>query len=234
MKTSILATSLLSTIALAQVTGQLGDAEVTHNPVGVSYTAVLPDRPNTKIRGEITGTSNANGTGVFWHVDFYGFPDPSLGPFLYHIHDQPIPASGNCTAALAHLDPYIRGEQPPCDPTKPQTCQVGDLSGKYGNITADSNGEFETSYLDLFTSTIQGPASFFGNRSIVVHTANTTRLTCANFELVSESHNSTDSANVGSSNSTPTSPPLPTFTGAASQSLVSTAAILAGLLAFAL
>lgn len=56
---------------------------------------------------------------------------------VYHIHDQPVPANGNCTATLAHLDPYVRGEQPPCDPTHPETCQSGDLSGKHGNVTGD-------------------------------------------------------------------------------------------------
>ena len=54
---------------------------------------------------------------------------------VYHIHDQPVPANGNCTATAAHLDPYIRGEIPPCDNTHPETCQVGDLTGKHGNVT---------------------------------------------------------------------------------------------------
>jgi len=53
---------------------------------------------------------------------------------VYHIHDEPVPASGNCTQTLAHLDPFIRGEDPPCDASAPETCQVGDLSGKYGKI----------------------------------------------------------------------------------------------------
>jgi hypothetical protein len=53
---------------------------------------------------------------------------------VYHIHVNPVPESGNCTQALGHLDPYIRGEAPPCDPTNPQACQVGDLSGKYGTM----------------------------------------------------------------------------------------------------
>jgi hypothetical protein len=82
MKTSIIASTLFSAIALAQATGKLGDAAITtNNPAGASYQAVLPDRPTTNIRGQITGTSNANGTGVVWNVNFYGFPDPSLGPF---------------------------------------------------------------------------------------------------------------------------------------------------------
>lgn len=57
---------------------------------------------------------------------------------MYHIHEKPIPEDGNCTAAGAHLDPYKRGEVPLCNPDEPQTCQTGDLSGKYGNATESS------------------------------------------------------------------------------------------------
>ncbi len=152
---------------------------------------------------------------------------------MYHIHDQPVPANGNCTATLAHLDPYIRGEVPPCDPSAPQTCQVGDLSGKYGKIPG--TGSYQTSYYDLFTSTLQGPASFFGNRSVVIHTANTTRLTCANFQLVTSGSNmTTPTSSGGSGSATATSPPIASYTGAAAQKLISGAAVVAGLLAFAL
>ena len=153
---------------------------------------------------------------------------------VYHIHDQPVPSNGNCTATLAHLDPYIRGEVPPCDRTRLQTCQVGDLSGKYGTIPG--TGTYQTSYLDLFTSTQQGPASFFGNRSVVIHTANTTRLTCANFQLVSSGSNATTSSTGGGAGGSPTgtSPPITSYTGAAAQRFISGAAVVAGLLAFAL
>ena len=54
---------------------------------------------------------------------------------VYHIHEKPVPADGNCTGTGAHLDPYKRGETPPCDASKPETCQTGDLSGKHGNLT---------------------------------------------------------------------------------------------------
>ena len=56
---------------------------------------------------------------------------------VYHIHDQPVPSDGNCTKTLAHQDPTERGEIPPCDPSAPETCQVGDLAGKHGNITSN-------------------------------------------------------------------------------------------------
>ncbi len=143
-------------------TGKLGDAFVVNtNPIGVTYTATLPDTPRSNIRGSIAGTSNANGTGVTFRINVSGLPDASLGPFskrftfssltsgvaawtllmreyvVYHIHDQPVPADGNCSRTLAHQDLTQRGEIPPCDPAQPQTCQHGDLSGKHGNITSD-------------------------------------------------------------------------------------------------
>jgi hypothetical protein len=102
---------------------------------------------------------------------------------VYHIHAYPVPADGNCTGTLAHLDPYIRGETPPCDPSMPATCQVGDLSGKYGTINGTSAS---LTYHDPYVSLQPGLGAFFGNRSFVVHYANTTRLACANFSLVGE------------------------------------------------
>ena len=67
------------------------------------------------------------------------------GPFGYHIHDQPVPKDGNCNATLAHLDPYGRGPTPPCDSAKPETCEVGDLSGKHGKIPKGDGGQFLSS-----------------------------------------------------------------------------------------
>ncbi|KAL9010588.1 MAG: hypothetical protein Q9173_004489 [Seirophora scorigena] len=222
MYTAILATALTGFAVVDAATGQLGDAAIVQgNPVGVTYTATLPDSPTTGIRGYVAGTSNANGTGVNFNVNLFGFPDASLGPFY-----------GNCTATKAHLDSYIRGEKPPCDPTQPQTCQDGDLAGKHGNITTSP---FQTAFLDLYLSTVQGPSSFFGNRSIVIHTSNTTRLTCANFTLTSGnstgSNTTSPSANGTVMGSNPVPPP---FTGGAAATCVGTGAIIAGLAAFLL
>jgi hypothetical protein len=169
---------------------------------------------------------------------------------VYHIHVAPIPGDGNCTAALAHLDPFVRGEDPVCNKELPQTCQSGDLSGKYGTIP-EGKDEFEASYVDLFTSTLEGLGSFFGNRSIVFHYANKTRVSCANFVKVASgegpSHASTESAcsstagaakPTGASNLTATlsaptgaSPSVTHVTVAAATGLRATAA--AGLIAFA-
>lgn len=82
MYTAILATALTGFAVVDAATGQLGDAAIVQgNPVGVTYTATLPNSPTTGIRGYVAGTSNANGTGVNFNVNLFGFPDSSLGPF---------------------------------------------------------------------------------------------------------------------------------------------------------
>lgn len=44
-------------------------------------------------------------------VNFTGFPSESAyGPFVYHVHALPVPANGNCSATMGHLDPTDRGE----------------------------------------------------------------------------------------------------------------------------
>jgi len=162
---------------------------------------------------------------------------------VYHLHVAPVPENGNCTATLAHLDPFDRPESPICDPKLPQTCQVGDLSGKHGEIP-EGQTEYHTSYVDLYASTLEGIGAFFGNRSIVFHYANKTRVSCASFEKVADatSHNpsgecvSGGAKPSGSANTTlvapkPTGGPSPpTATTAAGTSLK---AGMAGVLAFA-
>lgn len=119
------------------------------------------------------------------HITFHlsHLPAPALyGPFAYHIHTDPVPANGNCSAAGKHLDPTSAGDATPCDAREPETCQVGDLSGKYGNVTAGAgDGEFvHVVYRDAFLSTDAASAAFVGGRSVVVHLNNGTRFACAN------------------------------------------------------
>lgn len=235
MRTSVLlstATGLALAVAQAPqeaVNGRLGPAAVvSDNPVGVTYVAALPDSRTSDIRGTVSATSGADGLGVQFTISVSGFPDPALGPFMYHLHDQPIPANGNCTAAKAHLDPYERGEVPLCAPGEPQTCQVGDLSGKHGNITG---GSFETTYLDLYASLKPGIGAFFGNRSIVFHTSNATRLTCANFVQSDATSNTTTTGSTGTNGTSPVTPPVSAFTGAASATVASLSVVVLGVAA---
>ncbi|KAH8602834.1 superoxide dismutase [Bisporella sp. PMI_857] len=155
---------------------------VTNNPVGVVYTATFPETPFFKpvganIKGSVVATANPDGVGVSYDISISNLPSTG-GPFIYHLHVNPVPADGNCTKTLAHLDPFARGEATPCNKSDLSSCQPGDLSGKYGNITTTS---FSAHYTDLYSSTLPGIGAFFGNRSIVVHFANKTRITCANF-----------------------------------------------------
>ncbi|KAJ0100650.1 superoxide dismutase, partial [Diaporthe amygdali] len=122
-----------------------------------------------------------DGIGVIFKVQFSELPNMG-GPFK----------DGNCTATLAHLDPFKRGEMIPCDPSAPQTCQVGDLSGKHGHITSES---FDATYTDNYAALEEGIGSYFGNRSFVLHFENKTRITCANFERVDPGGYSAKGAN---------------------------------------
>lgn len=187
---SLLAAAAVSLVTAQSIkTGDLGNATVVvNNPPGVVYQATLPDTAFDKaafpnggnVQGSIAATANPDGIGIWFKVRFSNLPKEG-GPFTYHIHVDPVPSDGNCTKTLAHLDPFLRGEDPVCDSNFPQTCQVGDLSGKHGKITSDP---FEVSYYDQFASTAGGIGAFFGNRSFVVHYPNKTRISCANFALV--------------------------------------------------
>ncbi|KAI1267101.1 superoxide dismutase [Xylariaceae sp. FL1019] len=169
----------------AQNTATGGDAVVvTNNPTGKISVATLPNDPfwtagslKGNVKGSLKATSGANGAGVDFEATFSNLPTEG-GPFTFHLHVDPVNTEGNCTATLAHLDPFVRGEDPACDASNPKTCQVGDLSGKYGKITSDP---YTVKFHDDFTSMQEGPGSYFLNRSLVVHFANKTRITCANF-----------------------------------------------------
>lgn len=188
---SLLALALAAVAVEAQdapKTGELGDAvAVEDNPEGVIYRAEFPETPfsSVDIEGNVKGSIVAKSVegGVEFKVNFTNLPTEG-GPFGYHIHVDPVPEDGNCTKTLAHLDSFIRGEDPPCNPEAPATCQVGDLSGKHG--AADSGTTFEDTYVDPYATLKEGLGAFFGNRSVVLHFANKTRITCANFALVSE------------------------------------------------
>ena len=117
---------------------------------------------------------------------------------------------------------------------------MGDLSGKYGNIAAGQK-DFSDSYVDLYESTKPGIGAFFGNRSVVVHLADKTRIACANFEL-EEGEEVTPSVSVpgaappttGIRVPTPTSTGEvpPPFDGAAARGVASVGALVAAVVGF--
>jgi len=180
--------------------------EVTDSSVGAQYIAEMPATGDQGVIAQIVAASLLDGSGVSFSVNINGKTFDG-GPFLYHIHDQPVPTNGNCTATLAHLDPYARGEDPPCDSSNPSSCQVGDLSGKHGKI--QSLPGFSANYTDKYVSLTPGAPAYFGNRSVVLHFANKTRIACANFVRVERNNtlimgsNSTTSGGGGGIFSTP-------------------------------
>lgn len=210
--------SIISSTSAQTVTGQLGNAITnTNNPAGAAYVAELR---TGAIKGRILAIP-AQDKGTEFSVQFVNMPTQG-GPFrkshhvyttyitntleAFHLHVNKVPGSNNCTETLGHLDPFIRGETPACDASKPETCQVGDLAGKHGAaepkganlvyearlvvesfqyLTYDTNFLTLThSFTDPYVSLTPGVGAFFGNRSFVIHFANTTRITCANFEPV--------------------------------------------------
>ncbi|KAJ4393493.1 Cell surface superoxide dismutase [Cu-Zn] 4 [Gnomoniopsis smithogilvyi] len=178
-----------STESNGLVTGSLGNATVVkNNPSGAAFRAVFPKKqftptPSGNIKGVVVAETNSGGTGVSYNIKMTNLPTEG-GPFVYHVHQYDVPKDGNCTDTGAHLDPFERGETPACDPDLPQTCQVGDLAGKHGAIVTTSDSTtFQTSYTDDFTATGKGQ-SFIGNLSVVLHFANLTRITCANFKAI--------------------------------------------------
>ncbi|GAB1196408.1 superoxide dismutase [Aspergillus pseudonomiae] len=147
------------------------------------YEAVFQDKDNSTVRGKYTAYGADDGIGIHFRVTLTGVPKDTF--LNYHIHDKPVPEDGNCYSTGGHLDPYLRGDQPPCNTTVPETCQVGDISGKHGPVwTAD--GDFDVLYRDFFLSNVKDTVAFFGNRSVVIHLPDNKRINCGNFHLVSD------------------------------------------------
>lgn len=71
------------------------------------------------------------------------------------------------------------------------------MSGKHGKITAEkvTNNGYIVTYTDAYVSALEGNAAFFGNRSIVLHNGNGTRINCANFVKQQNASEPTHSAN---------------------------------------
>ena len=150
--------SVISLFAAASaVSAQSSKAPVVaNNPIGAKYVATLPQKAGSPLAGSIEGASSADGKGVKFTVHFSGLPATG-GPFMYHIHQKPVPADGNCTATGARVDPYHYGEDKTCDASQPEICQTGDLSGKYGKFATQ---EFPTEYTDLYSATLPSDPAF--------------------------------------------------------------------------
>ncbi|RMZ08216.1 hypothetical protein D0864_01808 [Hortaea werneckii] len=231
MLVHLLPASLLA-LALAPLATLAADATpALNNPPGTGYQAILPTSKSS-VSGEIQIGSTPSGKGANVQVIVRNLPSEG-GPFsmfdpntfsgcvsrtdvdiAYHIHEYPVPADGNCTGTGAHLDPFGRGEDPPCDDTKPETCQVGDLAGKHGKLTPQ---RYSDNYDDAFLSLVPGDQEFIGGKSIVVHFANKTRITCADLVLLGGNSTSTNSTSTNSTMTLSLSVPSGTASNTASR-----------------
>ncbi|TID15175.1 metal ion binding [Venturia nashicola] len=145
------------------------------NPPGATYKAHLK-------KGSATGTVTLSSACMGVNVELKLKLPKEGAPFMYHIHDKPVPMviikDGNCTGTAAHFDPYAISANCMCDKAKKEFCQIGDLSGKAGNITV--GGEVNTSFNDMFVSLKPGDKAFVGDKSVVVHSFDNKRIACAN------------------------------------------------------
>ncbi|KAL4959610.1 putative cytosolic Cu/Zn superoxide dismutase [Aspergillus stella-maris] len=179
------------TLVSAAVAGLLwttafaGDAPVVKDNEEYSvHHAELIHKANSTIFGGITITASPDSSALHVDVHIGGINESQY--INYHIHAKPVPEDGNCYLTGAHLDPYHRTQEPPCDIKVPQTCEVGDLSGKHGPAWAPSGEVFHASYNDFFLSNTPGSPAYFGNLSWVVHAPDSSRLTCGNFQTIAE------------------------------------------------
>ncbi|KAK6358926.1 hypothetical protein TWF696_000100 [Orbilia brochopaga] len=168
-----------ATTATAQVTGAKGNAPVTTGNSDTILYETSFSSSNVE-SGYLNFTGTSDGVGVLVTACFKGINASQPGPYPYHIHDFVVGPNENCTATGGHLDPYMRMDLPACDSAAPETCQVGDLSGKHGKVPVGVD-DYCTSYVDNYLSLDPSNVGFIGNsRSIVIHNVNLTRIGCGN------------------------------------------------------
>lgn len=191
--------SIISIVALALA----GDSPISTDSKGKApLVARFKKTSKSDIEGTIKFEPANNGT-VLVSVDLTGLPS-GVGPYPYHVHEKPVPESKNCTATGMHFNPFNGSTTA----KTPAALELGDLSGRHGNITSES---FEVEYDDSYISLNKDSKAYIGGLSIVVHSNNNTRLNCANITTLDEGDdtasaatwlNSSSSSSSSSKNST--------------------------------
>ena len=136
------------------------------------------------VTGTIRFSQPSLSSNTTMRVDLYGL---NANAKLYHVHTSPInsslPAADSCSAASVggHFNP--KGVAGACNPAQPETCEYGDLSGKFGDLSGLSSlaaKEYTNNNLPL-----SGNDTIVG-RSIVVHDTAGGRWVCANIVMRAE------------------------------------------------
>ncbi|RKP27361.1 superoxide dismutase, partial [Syncephalis pseudoplumigaleata] len=123
-------------------------------------------------------TTSSKGTEVRGGIKTAGM---AAGEYAYHIHEKPVPASGDCMATGGHFDPHGK-KGATCTKSSLDRCEVGDLSGKFGKLKVtgkERNQEVRFVHKDPTIEFRNGPTGILG-RSIVVHNAAGDRIACGN------------------------------------------------------
>jgi hypothetical protein len=124
------------------------DAEtITNNPTSIVYRAQLYGQYG--LQSSVVAQAGPGGVGVRYRLEAKGLF--GYGPFgeyivafnqsltrdlAFGIYEKSVPVNGNCYDIGRKFDPYQRGESLRCQFADPETCQLGDLSGKYGVLDA--------------------------------------------------------------------------------------------------
>ncbi|KAF8852024.1 hypothetical protein BDZ45DRAFT_750026 [Acephala macrosclerotiorum] len=185
-------------------TGPGGNATVQTNLPPATYIAVLPMTMFYNATNGTNGTTGDNVTDTVITGSITGKANSNGTGILFYVNFAGFPSEPNGPRRI----PSMRKQ-----PTR--NLQAGDLAGKHGNITTK---DFTASYLELYLSTDPSSPYFFGNKSVVIHTSNTTRLTCANFTMIASGALTTTTSSPSSETVTSTSTATPSpYTSAASK-----------------
>ncbi|KAJ2867689.1 hypothetical protein GGH94_000656 [Coemansia aciculifera] len=154
----------------------------------------------TGVTGNFTFLPIPGQTGLRVSINVSGLKQGIQYPF--HIHVNLMPENGNCTATGGHLDTYgikTANAAYNCDKTKPlATCEIGDLAGIAGNLTANANGQATLTFNDPIITFGNNKTTILGH-SIVVHNPDNTRLACGNIIGFVRKNPSTSGSHTGSS-----------------------------------
>lgn len=181
-------TSFLTSVLVFTIGSIAAIQPLANDSPQVEYTANF----DGKIDGSVIFKGLNNGS-IEVDVDLSGFPSEG-GPFMYHVHELPVPTDGNCTGTKGHFNPFGGDIKSPNANEK----EIGDLSGRYGTL----EGNTKINYVDQYLSLNPESQAYIGNLSVVVHLADNTRYACANISKV-ESKEPTNNSSNGSNGSVP-------------------------------
>ena len=141
------------------------------------------------VRGIISFKQSSPIANVTITVSLTGLDQYPSEQFPWHVHNYPftIQERDPCSAGSVggHFDPFMASSRPNYSTTcssNHSLCEVGDLSGKFGPLHANSlvNETYIDEYLSLY-----GVYSIVG-RSVVIHRNDGSRWVCANIEYPSD------------------------------------------------